>query len=305
MPPLPISTINLKAPAPLPSPPRVIKGITMALPAPPRALFFDVFGTCVDWRETVTQALEAQAHVALNSATASLATQLRLRASSMTPTHWHEFAQQWRNSYKKFTRELAADPQKPWKTVDEHHLDSLRELLVEWELDGLWTDEDTRTLSLVWHQLKPWSDSSPGIALLNQLFWTATLSNGNVSLLSDLRSFGSLDFTHILSAELFGSYKPSPKVYLGAAEKLGLRPDECCMVAAHLNDLQAAKSLGLQTIYVQRPMEEDWPNEDVDKARSDGWVDLWIGEGQQGFVTVAEKLGVEIPVSKLKLSSSA
>jgi 2-haloacid dehalogenase len=144
----------------------------MALSTPPRALFFDVFGTCVDWRTTVTHALNAQSHAALNSATASLASRVRLKASDMTLAHWGEFAQQWRNGYKTFTRKLAADPTVPWKSVDEHHLESLKDLLVQWEISGLWTDEEVRALSLVWHQLEPWSDSVQGIALLNQLFCT-------------------------------------------------------------------------------------------------------------------------------------
>ncbi|KAF2687745.1 haloacid dehalogenase [Lentithecium fluviatile CBS 122367] len=301
---------DLSAPTPLPplSPPKVISGVTMALPTPPRALFFDVFGTCVDWRTTVTQALDAAAHAALNSATASLASRIRLRASDMTPAHWGIFAQEWRDGYKAFTRKLAADPSLPWKSIDEHHLESLKELLAKWELKGLWTDEEVRALSLIWHRLDPWADSASGIALLNQLFWTATLSNGNISLLSDLKTHGKMNFTHILSAELFGSYKPSPKVYLGAVEKLGLQPKDCAMVAAHLNDLRAAKDLGVQAIYVERPGEEEWSTDEVQKASDEGWVDLWVsqGVGSRGFVTVAEKLGIEVPTGTPKrLSSSA
>ncbi|KAF2649287.1 haloacid dehalogenase [Lophiostoma macrostomum CBS 122681] len=255
----------------------------MALSKPPRALLFDVFGTCVDWRTTVTQALYAKAHAALNSAEASLATSVRLRATDMSIIQWGTLAQQWRDSYKHFTKAIAGDSSLPWKSVDEHHHDALQQLLVEWKLKGLWTDEEVRDISLIWHQLDPWSDSSAGIKALNKL-----------CLLNDLKTHGSLGFTHIFSAEQFGTYKPSPKVYLGAAERLGLQPSECAMVAAHLNDLQAAKSHGLQTIYVERSMEEDWSSQEVEKARSEGWVDLWISINEQGFVTVAEKLGIEV-----------
>jgi 2-haloacid dehalogenase len=66
------------------------------------------------------------------------------------------------------------------------------------------------------------------------------------------------------------------------------------MVAAHLPDLKAAKDNGLQTIYVQRRDEEDWSKDEVERARREGWVDLWVSleEGSNGFVTVAEKLGI-------------
>jgi 2-haloacid dehalogenase len=84
-------------------------------------------------------------------------------------------------------------------------------------------------------------------------------------------------------------------VYLGGAEKLQLPPSHCAMVAAHLDDLKAAKRNGLQTIYVERPGEEAWDKEQVDSAMKEGWVDMWIsqGHGNMGFITVAEKLGVE------------
>lgn len=80
------------------------------------------------------------------------------------------------------------------------------------------------------------------------------------------------------------------------------------MVAAHLNDLKAAKSHGMQVVYVERPGEEDWHEDEVEKARVEGWVDIWVGlgEGNRGFITVAEKLGVDAPAGHArKLSSSA
>ena len=88
---------------------------------------------------------------------------------------------------------------------------------------------------------------------MGTVYWTCTLSKGNLSLLNDLKANTKLEFTHVFSTEEFGSYKPNPAVYLGAVEKLGLIPTDCAMVAAHLGDLQAAKACGLQTIYVERP----------------------------------------------------
>jgi 2-haloacid dehalogenase len=168
---LPHPVLNdLTSPTPLPSPANLFINITMALPTPPRALLFDVFGTCVDWRTTVTHELNAQAHAALNAATRSIATRVRMQASEMTVEHWGVFAQQWRDGYKIFTRSLAEDPTLAWKTVDEHHLESLRELLKEWKLEGLWLDDEVHTLSLVWHKLEPWPDSSLGLQALNKLF---------------------------------------------------------------------------------------------------------------------------------------
>lgn len=93
----------------------------------------------------------------------------------MTVADWGEFAEQWRDSYRVFTRGLAADPNLPWKTVDQHHLESLQELLATWQLAGLWTDEQVRDMSLIWHHLDPWSDSARGIALLNTVCCTTPM----------------------------------------------------------------------------------------------------------------------------------
>ena len=128
------------------------------------------------------------------------------------------------------------------------------------------------------------------------------------SLLSDLRTFSAIPFTHIFSSEMFGTYKPSPRVYLGAVEALGAAPAECVMVAAHLADLKAAKENGLQTIYVERAREEDWSDEEIQKARTAGWVNMWVslGEGNKGFITVAERLGITVaddnPAARLSSS---
>ncbi|KAF2102054.1 haloacid dehalogenase [Rhizodiscina lignyota] len=269
----------------------------MSSSQPIKGLFFDVFGTCVDWRGTVTRGLEDASSKALNAATSSIPSAVRMKASNMTVGDWGTFAQKWRTTYKVFTKKLAANPDIPYKNVDQHHYDSLLELLQEHALEGLWTPDELHDLSLIWHRLDPWSDSVRGIAEMNKLFYTCTLSNGNTSLLEDLRTHSRIPFTHIISAEMFNSYKPSPTVYLGGAEKMGLKPNECAMVAAHLYDLKAAKALGFAAVYVWRPQEEDMPADQVEQARKDGWVDVWVEDGNEGFVTAAEKLGVN--VSKL------
>jgi len=256
--------------------------------SPPKALLFDVFGTCVDWRTTVTNALVSACNKAIISAPLS---DVVGRASALTQENWGEFAQQWRNTYIEFVGSIAKDPSIPWKSVDQHHLDALRVLLREWKLDGIWTDEEILNLSLVWHKLDPWDDSAAGIRLLNTVASTCTLSNGNVTLLSDLAKHGRLEFTHLFSAEHFNSYKPSPRVYLGAVEKLGLRPDECMMVAAHLSDLAAAKKYGLQAAYVERPNEEAMSPEKANLMKNSRQVDIWIPEDADGFLTLAAKLG--------------
>lgn len=203
-----------------------------------------------------------------------------------TIEQWGDFAQEWRNSYLKFTRESASNPDLVWKTVDQHHEDSLHDLLASHGLADGFTTSQVHELSLIWHRLEPWSDTNAGLKLLNELgIQTCTLSNGNMALLEDMCRHGGMPFTHILSAELFHSYKPNGKVYLGAAARMGFEPEECAMVAAHLEDLRAAKSFGLQTICVERPREERYP-----ELGREGFVDVWVTADEDGFVTVAKRL---------------
>ncbi len=155
--------------------------------------------------------------------------------------------------------------------------------------DGsLWDEAQLQELNLVWHRLDPWPDTNKGLEALNRNYSTCTLSNGNVSLLKDMVEYGKMPFTHVYSAEMFQSYKPNPKVYLGAAEKMGLKPEECALVAAHLDDLKAAKACGFGAVYVERPREER--HEDL---KGEGIPDIWIREDEEGFVAAAEKLSAQ------------
>ncbi|KAJ5178901.1 hypothetical protein N7492_002111 [Penicillium capsulatum] len=255
------------------------------------ALFFDTFGTVVEWRSCVTDALVAALDQALGDPSKNIPAKVRDDALALSPSDWLAFAEEWRRSYGVFTSTF--DPSNEFISVDQHHYNALQDLLTQRGIRTVFTDDEVWSLALCWHRLDPWPDSVPGLELLNRKFITATLSNGNVSLLEDLQRRGSLPFTHLFSAENFGAYKPSPKVYYGAAYQLGLDPGQCTLVAAHLKDLQAAKGCGFRTIYVERELEEAWSAEEVAQARKDGFVDIWIDIKAGGFVEVARRLGIE------------
>jgi len=240
----------------------------------------------------VVNALNSAAKEAIQT-NISISQATRDTASSTGISDWDRFAQEWRGTYMKFVRGLASDPDKPWKSVDQHHYDALKELLVEWKMEGLWSDDEILELSFIWHKLDPWKDSVKGLEQIAGKFKTATLSNGNVTLLNDLVDHGKLAFDRVFSCEEFKTYKPNPKTYLGAAEKLGFKPEECAMVAAHLFDLQAAQKCGLRTIYVARPREEEYDADKINDIRKSGIVDIWVEEAEDGFLTVAQHVGVD------------
>lgn len=260
----------------------------MTFPFNVRALLFDVFGTVVDWRSTVTQGLYEASSRALKSDTSGIPEAVQRKAGAMSLEDWGIFAQLWRNEYMKYCTTRAADPSLPVTTIDEHHLESLKILLQTWSLEGLWRTEEVQDISFLWHKLDPWTDSVPGLAALSSRYQTCTLSNGNFSLLEDLRTYGKLSFSHIFSAEAFKTFKPNKAVYFGAAEKLGLRPEQCALIAAHLGDLKAAKGCGYSVIYIERPREESWNAQQIEEAKS--WVDLWIKDGGDGILEIDRKL---------------
>jgi 2-haloacid dehalogenase len=83
----------------------------------------------------------------------------------------------------------------------------------------------------------------------------APLSNGNVSLLTNMAKRAGLPWDTVLSTELVKRYKPDRETYLMPGELFDLPPSRVMMVAAHTSDLTAAQALGLRTAYVHRPLE--------------------------------------------------
>jgi 2-haloacid dehalogenase len=200
-----------------------------------KALTFDVFGTVVDWRGSLVR--EGRA----------------LGRARGLEVDWAGFADAWRAGYRPAMHRVRTG-ELPWMSIDALHRLILDDLLERLGIRGL-REPDKDHLNRAWHRLKPWPDAVRGLKRLRRRFTVATLSNGNVSLLADMAKHAGLPWDVILSAELFGHYKPDPETYLGAARLLGLRPSEVMMVAAHKDDLDGAREAGLRTAFVRRPRE--------------------------------------------------
>jgi 2-haloacid dehalogenase len=220
-----------------------------------QALFFDVFGTLVDFRAGVAREAE-----------------LILKPLGIE-LDWLAFADAWREEYQPAMEEVRAGVVAFCK-LDLLHRRNLDRILPRFGVSGL--PEDTaRKLNLAWHRLDAWPDVPRGLARLNARFMLAPVSNGNISLQVDLARRNNLSWDAILGAETAGDYKPKPRVYLSACEAFDLPPDACMMVAAHTNDLLAAAKCGLRTAHIARPDErgvgrgEARPQTPVDVAAHD------------------------------------
>ena len=234
------------------------------MPIAVKALFFDVFGTLVDWRSSIAR--EAAAI-------------LGPRGHALD---WPAFADAWRDEYQPGMEEVRSG-RIPFSKLDVLHRRNLEKILPRFsirDLDG----SVLADLNLAWHRLDAWPDVPPGLARLRRKFLLAPVSNGNIALMADLARRNHLHWDAILGAEVAGDYKPKPRVYLASAEAFNLAPAQCMMVAAHTNDLAAAAKCGLRTAHIARPNERG-PGKG--EAAPGGPVDI----AAQGLEDLAEKLG--------------
>ena len=231
-----------------------------------KALVFDVFGTVVDWRTSVTREVE------------ELAKRKGLTVDGA------KFADAWRAGYAPSMNRVRSG-ELPWTKLDDLHRMILDKILPDFGIAGL-SEVETKALNHAWHRLRPWPDTVGGLTRLKKKFILAPLSNGNISLMTGLAKHSGLPWDCILGAELVHHYKPDREVYQSAADLLDLRPADVMMVAAHLGDLRAAKSVGLRTAFVARPLEYG-PNGKPD-LKADASVDV----AAKDFNDLAGRLGV-------------
>jgi 2-haloacid dehalogenase len=203
--------------------------------APVKALFYDVFGTLVDFRTSIAREAEAL---------------LKPKGHALD---WPAFADAWRGQYQPALEEVRSG-RRAYCKLDILHRENLETVLLRFAVTGL-SDADKDALNLGWHRLDAWPDVAQGLARLKKKFWLAPVSNGNIALMVDLARRNNFPWDAILGADIAQDFKPKPRVYLAAAAAFDLEPQHCMMVAAHSNDLAAAAALGLRTAHVARPNE--------------------------------------------------
>jgi 2-haloacid dehalogenase len=207
----------------------------------PKALIFDVFGTCVDWRTSVAREV----------------------ASVLPQVDATAFAMAWRAEYDP-AMACIRDGGRGYVPLDDLHLENLHRVA---EAFGVTAPD---SLNTAWERLDPWPDVVPGLRALKARSIIAPCSNGSIALMTRLAKYGDLPWDCILGAELARDYKPKLHVYLACCEALRLAPGEVMMVAAHNDDLAAAREAGLPTAFVPR-LTEYGPDQTKDVGPSDDW----------------------------------
>ena len=205
----------------------------------PKVLAFDIFGTVVDWYGSIEREVNAPNPEVDGGA----------------------FALAWRAGYQPAMQRVRSG-ELGWTLIDDLHRMILNETLAKFGIDSM-AEEQRQHLNKVWHRLDAWPDSVAGLTRLKSRFILSTLSNGNIGLLTNMAKRAKLPWDCILSAEVFRAYKPDPATYLGVAKVFDLNPREVMLVAAHQDDLAAARACGLQTAYIERPLEFGPQGKDV------------------------------------------
>jgi 2-haloacid dehalogenase len=233
-----------------------------------KALVFDVFGTVVDWRSGVAR--EAA---------------LFLRRHPINGIDPSEFADAWRRRYGPAMEEVRSG-RRAFVRLDVLHRENLLAVLADYGIDAASLQaEEVDALNLAWHRLDPWPDSLSGLTRLKATRIIAPLSNGNIVLMLDMAKRAGIPWDAILGAEVVQAYKPMPEAYLRTADVLGLRPEQMCLVAAHNNDLAAARQCGYKTAFVARPTEHG-PGQTTDLKAEADWDVV-----ARDFNDLADKVG--------------
>lgn len=197
---------------------------------------FDVFGTLVDWRSSITAELA------------------RVGGAAGMHADWPAVADAWRSRYQPTLARLVRG-ERTFQTLDVLHAEMLDDVIAEHELDAIGPAQRAE-LVRAWHRLSPWPDTVPGLRALRERHILTPLSNGGMGLLTRLAKWANLPFDCILSAELAGTYKPDPRVYGLVPAFFDVPADRVLMVACHPSDLEGAQRAGLRTAFI--PREREW-----------------------------------------------
>ncbi|PYE20870.1 2-haloacid dehalogenase [Williamsia limnetica] len=220
-----------------------------------KVLAFDTFGTVTDWHSGVSAAL------------------YRL----FPDIDGSELALDWRRTYGPALAEVEAGA-RPWTLLDDLHREALERLLHDRGVVNATADQINSAVH-AWHTIPGWPEAAEGLRRLKRRYTVCALSNGNVALLTEMAKLNDFAWDFIGGADLWRHYKPASEVYLGIADLMRVEPHEVLMVATHASDLEAARSCGLRTAYVERPREwgtqhKDEPVNPLDDYHVTGMDDL-------------------------------
>lgn len=231
-----------------------------------KALTFDTGGTILDWHTGFRTALESAGNK-------------------------HGIERDWvtiTNELRK--RSLAAmlnlgKNEPPAYNFDGAHRFVLEELCTDFDLP--FDEEDLHAISYeAPHNLTCWPDFPALLPKFREKFLACSFTILSYRIIMDTARKNGLSWDAVFSCEGIGKYKLLPESYQTVADRLQLDVSECCMIACHNFDLNAARAVGFKTAFVRRP--DEWgppgPPDPDPNPQNDIIVDT--------FPELAEALGV-------------
>ena len=137
---------------------------------PVKVLAFDVFGTVVDVRGSLSRALSEYG------------------ARRGLEADWAAVADRWADGHDAAVAEVR-DGRRAWEPVDALNRSVFDRVLDVHGLGGV-SEADRADLNGAWHRLSPWPDALEGLGSLHARLRLVTLSNGNEALLRDMAAKG-------------------------------------------------------------------------------------------------------------------
>ena len=142
----------------------------------------------------------------------------------------------------------------PAYNFDGAHRAKLDDILAEEGLD-MFTEDDRHAIAYTAvHQFKAWEDFPAVLPELQKQRIVVSFTILSYRIAIDTAKRNGFTWDAVLSCEGFGFYKLLPQAYLKAAELLQLQPEECCMVACHPFDLDAAMGFYLRAARLGLPL---------------------------------------------------
>lgn len=123
--------------------------------------------------------------------------------------------------------------------------------IAEAPLDALW-----EIYASARNNVELYPDALPALERLGALLPVVSLTNGN----ADLERIGlHMHFAHRISARDIGTAKPDVRIFLAAAERLGIPPEQILHVGDDPElDIVGAREAGLRTAWINRA-GHPWP----------------------------------------------
>ena len=233
-----------------------------------KALTFDTGGTILDWHTGFATALK------------------NVGKTHQIERNWSGIANDLRRRSLGKMLNLG-EHQPPQYNFDDAHRMVLDELCIENGLDSFTEEERYGIWWEAVHNLATWPDFPAVLPKLRQRLMCVSFTILSFRIVMDTARRNGLSWDAVISCEAIGKYKVLPEAYERAAHYLQLEPHECCMVACHNFDLNAAKAVGFKTAFVRRP--DEWGDEGPPDPEPNPEHDLIV----DSFPALAQTFGVD------------